>query len=474
MAGFSVPVSSWLYQGLPASGGSLYVYKTGTTTFVTIYSDAALTSPITNPTLLDANGQAKFYVSGSTALRFDGYTVGGMATGTFIESIDPVFPISATGIGTVIDQSTNLTLSTTNNGNNIIATAPITISLPQTTTFSNSFSVQLNAQGGAITLAPFASDRINLGTAGANFVLTQGQSGQLWTDANGNWGINFLTVSATTQPVGDNTTKIATDAFVQANRVVFNAISGLLPSAQTFTSNVIASMTITAGQAADSTNSYMLSGGSFAWNITNGNAINGFSGGTTLPNGSTVHFFIIAKPDFSAFASFAAGSTTPTLPTGYTLFRRIFSLNTNSSGVLLAGTAIETDGGSMLYWLATQILDINVTTQGTSRVAYTLTVPQDIKVEPKYRNNSAVVGQAFIFTSGDETDVAPTGNSTTAFTTAPGFDMSSNPANSTISGTAGDHMLTTSTLGQIGCRAASGSTNSLYWVTRGFRDWRRK
>jgi hypothetical protein len=191
MAGYSVPDFTWLYQGLPASGGSLYVYQTGTTTPVTIYSDGGLTTPITNPGTLDANGALKFYVSGSVNLRLDAYT----STGQFIQSIDPVYPVSGSSgsTGQVVYEGSNITLSTTNNVNNIISTAAINIALPITTGFTNSFQVELNAQGGAITLIPNATDKINGGTAGASFVISKGSSAVLWTDAAGNWGTNFLT-----------------------------------------------------------------------------------------------------------------------------------------------------------------------------------------------------------------------------------------------------------------------------------------
>lgn len=92
MAGFSVPQFQFIYQGAPASGGSLYVYQTGTTTPVTCYSDGALTTPIANPITLDSNGQAKFYTTGAVSLRLDGYTSGG----TLIQSIDPVYPVGVT------------------------------------------------------------------------------------------------------------------------------------------------------------------------------------------------------------------------------------------------------------------------------------------------------------------------------------------------------------------------------------------
>lgn len=91
MSGFTVPAFDFFYQGLPASGGSLNVYQTGTTTPVTIYSDGGLTIPLSNPLPLDANGQAKFYYSGTVNLRLDAYT----SSGALIQSIDPVYPTGA-------------------------------------------------------------------------------------------------------------------------------------------------------------------------------------------------------------------------------------------------------------------------------------------------------------------------------------------------------------------------------------------
>ena len=91
MASASNPQITFYYQGQPAASGSVYVYQTGTTTPVTVYSDGGLTTPITNPINLDANGQCKFYVSGTVNLRMDAYT-GLAGAGSLIESLDPVYP----------------------------------------------------------------------------------------------------------------------------------------------------------------------------------------------------------------------------------------------------------------------------------------------------------------------------------------------------------------------------------------------
>ena len=111
MSGFSAPVYQWLYQGLVAAGGSVKVYQTGTTTYVTIYVDAALTTPAANPLTLDANGQCKFYTAGTTAIRMDGYT----QAGAFIQSIDPVYPVGPAGA-----------IQCTENGTNIMVLSPLT------------------------------------------------------------------------------------------------------------------------------------------------------------------------------------------------------------------------------------------------------------------------------------------------------------------------------------------------------------
>lgn len=195
MAVSASPQSQYYTGGSIAAGGSLYVYQTGTTTTVTIYSDGGLTTPIANPITLDSNGEAKFYVGTAVNLRLDSYDL----NGAFIQTLDPVYPVGGTATtGAVVYEGTNFTLATFNAGNNIIATAAISIALPLSSGFSNTFQVSLNAQGGAITLTCTSPDAIQKGSAGANYVMPQGNSGELWTDANGNWGINFLSVTLPT------------------------------------------------------------------------------------------------------------------------------------------------------------------------------------------------------------------------------------------------------------------------------------
>lgn len=193
MAGFSIPIFQFLLlNGLPNASGKIFVYQTGTTTTVNIYADNNLITPLANPLTLDSNGEAKFYVANTINLRIDSYDV----NNGFIQSIDPVFPVGSTSniIGTVVYKSTSFNLTAANIGQNIIATAAITVNLPLTNTFNNYSEVTFNANGGTITLMPQSGEKFIGQANGATKTIPQGSSAALWTDSLGNWGLNFLYV----------------------------------------------------------------------------------------------------------------------------------------------------------------------------------------------------------------------------------------------------------------------------------------
>lgn len=239
--------------------------------------------------------------------------------------------------------------------------------------------------------------------------------------------------------------------------------------------NTTAAVSISSGQSANSTNSVYIISAGYSWAVSNGNAINGYQGGSTLPNSSTIHFYLCTGG--SGTGSFASTSLTPTLPTGYTTaYRRIFSLNTDGSGALIPINLVETEGGSLTAYLTTQLLDVSTAVLGTSRTLYTLTVPTGIIVQPFVRfTTTAGANNAVLITSPNETDVAPTiAGGSISFGSAPGYDVAyqtnANSVSSTSAYTSG--ILLTNTSGQIGARA-SGINTSLFGVTRGFKDFRR-
>jgi hypothetical protein len=254
----------------------------------------------------------------------------------------------------------------------------------------------------------------------------------------------------------------ATGIYANGNQIsVAPGITGWLMSAISGNSTT-ASITISAGRGSDSTGAVSLSVTGGTWLVSNGNAINGYQGGTTLPNGSTIHMFAVFGTSGSGyFASLSA--TAPTLPSGYTFFVRIGSFNTTGAGAPIPFTEIETEGGAVICYLTTQVQDISTSALTTSRTLFTLNVPSGIRVEPKMRIVSSTNAVLVLFTSPDETDVAPSNA-----LSAPQFDIQGGSTSASVfTGT-----LTTNTSGQIGARSNTSST-ALGGTTRGWKDWRR-
>lgn len=259
------------------------------------------------------------------------------------------------------------------------------------------------------------------------------------------------------------TTQIATTAFVQT--IVGNHVTGFIPSAISGSSTT-SIVTIGIGKCSDSTNNFTLIGPGHSWAVANGNVINGYQGGTTLPNSSTIHFYECFGG--SGYGSFASTSLTPTIPAGYTTYsRRVFSLLTNSSGALLPGVGIETEGGSLVFYYATSILDQNVSNLiSASRTLFTVSTPSGIKTQHLGRYQTTNPTNTILITSPDETDVSVSAGGSVA---NPGFDI--------VLATGGTAMVQTpvitNTSSQIGARASAGTTSTFGIQTRGFKDFRR-
>lgn len=77
-------------SGNPISGGLVYTYEAGTTTNKTAYTDEALTTPATNPIVLDSKGQAVFYLSTSGLYKINVTTsVGVQVSGFPLDDLAP-------------------------------------------------------------------------------------------------------------------------------------------------------------------------------------------------------------------------------------------------------------------------------------------------------------------------------------------------------------------------------------------------
>jgi hypothetical protein len=252
-------------------------------------------------------------------------------------------------------------------------------------------------------------------------------------------------------------------------------LSGLLPTFGTLT-NTGATVSVSAGAAADSTFAKLLSlpsGGS--WAVTNGNAINGYAGGASLPNSSTIHFFICrGSSGVGLFASTTVAPALSAFPTGYNLYyRRIFSVPTNSSGSIIPYLAREVEGGAIKCTYLAQNLDASAVTPPTSaRQLYSMTLPSGIMVEWDGQAAPGPGGTSDVITlyvaSPDEPDTAVASGSfasETAYNCGQAGDTFYYPFSS--------KSIISDTSGNISVRAETGVTGQVDLYTFGFKDFRR-
>jgi len=142
------------------------------------------------------------------------------------------------------------------------------------------------------------------------------------------------------------------------------------------TAGASATMSIAAGQSADSTNAVLMTLTAIAkttsaWAV--GTATGGIDTGA-IANNTWYHFYVIRRPDTGVVdVVFSLSATSPTLPTNYTQFRRIGSGRTNGSA---QWTSFVQYADSFL-WLS-PVLDISAGNPGTAAVTRTLTTPTGV------------------------------------------------------------------------------------------------
>jgi len=239
------------------------------------------------------------------------------------------------------------------------------------------------------------------GNTAANGAFTITVTGPTTFSLNGTAGNGAYTSGGT---VGIAKTVLTTGAVPTSNQ---GALWGLILANNVSTPNT--DLDIAPGQCMDDTNTDLMvipSGLtkrlSSTWAVGTGN---GASDTGTIPTSGTVHVFVIKRTDTGVVDIFTSTSLTPTLPTGYSLKRRIGSLITDTSAHLLAFTQYADE-----FYLNTPILDVNVTNPGTALVTRTLSVPAGFKVKALMNghlsNGSSTQVLAYI-KSPDLPDLAP-------------------------------------------------------------------
>lgn len=178
---------------------------------------------------------------------------------------------------------------------------------------------------------------------------------------------------------------------------------------------------------------------------------------------TTYHCFIIRKDsDGTCDFGFDTSATSPTMPSGYTYFRRVGSV-IRASNAILAFTKIGDD-----FYLTTAVQN-STTNPGTTDTPFTLTVPIGIRVVPYFHICSAttVTAQAL---SLRIPDVGPTEAPSTTDANAnwAGAANGTNIFRMNVS----QHFLYTNTSGQINLDQASSAAGAFEIRSYGWRDRR--
>ncbi len=214
---------------------------------------------------------------------------------------------------------------------------------------------------------------------------------------------------------------------------------------------------VSSGVCVDDTSAVMMNLGTTVIDCTTVGA-NGLDAGS-LAAATWYHAFAISKAGGAAPALLASTNLgSPTLPSGYTLKRRIGSFRTDGSSHILAFS----QNGDEFLWAAA-VADVNVANLGTTATLFTLTVPTGVKVNALLRAFAltAAVGTLVLLTSPDENSVAansPAGNDS----------IITQVANNYVGG---HFNLRTNTSGQIRAVSSTGST-ALLVATYGWVDYR--
>lgn len=304
-----------------------------------------------------------------------------------------------------------------------------------------------------------------------------------WDDSAGGWrhltvGTN-LTITGTTLDAANasGVSSIAsnTGAFTLSGgitnstndiRLDVSFLRGFL-SGLNLSKSATTTVGVAAGVAADSTNASLMKLSSAytktfsAWAVGSGN------GG--LDTGSIAaltwyHVWLIMRTDTGVVdVLLSTSATAPTMPTNYTLKRRIGSVKTDVSSNL-NGFAHTDD----LFVWDVCASDVNTTNPGTAAVTVTLGVPTGIVVEALYSCSflNGTSNANVLLTALNQTDTTP---SATAFS----FRAVGGVAGGSTFGA--EFHTYTNTSAQIRYRVdASGASDVIKIVTRGWRDTRGK
>lgn len=180
-------------------------------------------------------------------------------------------------------------------------------------------------------------------------------------------------------------------------------------------------------------------------------------------NNTWYHVFAIRRDsDGNGDFIFSLSSTSPTLPLGYTKFRRIGAVRTDGSGNIIPFYQIDSE----FYWV-TPILDMsNGTFSIANRTLYTLSTPTGVRCKASFNIQAGIAGRSntIYVTTPDAADQV------ISFTVSPLSSFTSLLAAGGVGGVSARQLdMWTNTSSQIGVIAQSADAGC-YIATLGWRD----
>lgn len=400
-------------------------------------------------------------------------------------------PISAAPFAT-LSKTTTYTVGVVDHGKTIKADATggaFTITLPAATDAGDGFEitvVKTDSSANAVTIDGDSAETVN---GAANFAIGYQYKSATFRCDGSNWQVKN---EALIVPTGltDNTLVRAdgTAGKLQSSIVVvddsgnLSGVNNLMPPGGIFGllltnngSDANNDIDVSAGRAAsaDSSPSDMVLASSItkrldaSWAVGSGNG--GIDTGSKA-NSTTYHVWLIKRPDTGVVdALFSTSASSPTMPTNYTLKRRIGAVLTDGSGNIRAFR----QNGDWFVW-STPVTDYN-STQTTTASSRALTLPGGISVLAKFHFLvSASSSAAVLFTSPLDTDIEPlsatSSDITSTYVTHNKVDISGADSNVEFPGV-GWAEIWTSTSRQVRCRASDATIN-LRIQTNGWMDTR--
>lgn len=256
-----------------------------------------------------------------------------------------------------------------------------------------------------------------------------------------------------------------------ARAAIGTGIKGYIYGLALSTAGSSSSFGVAAGEASDSTGSALMALASAytkttsAWAVGTGN---GSLDAGSIANTTWYHVHLIKRVDTGVVdVLISTSATAPTLPTNYTLSRRIGSMKTNGSAQWMKFV----QDGDVFTW-DTPTLDVSVVNPGTAAVTRALSVPLGVRVE------AHIFAAAIATSSNTDLPIAIYISDLSTADVTPGFSSAATiecylPALAQASAFGGQARVMTNTSSQIRSRLQASTAGTQFGIqTFGWRDRR--